>query len=97
MTKESITVNHQPLDTRAIEELNISGLSVDLVLDYSNDNGGGYYVYAKYNNNHITRQIYAHRGNPRFFKNIGRAIDWGKKMGMKHCILRITYEDFNPE
>lgn len=93
MALPDIDINHLPIDLRSIQELIISGYEIDMVLDFDPDISA-YLVYVKYNKNQITRQVISQRQYPRQFKDLSRAVDWGKRTGFRSMILRIDYENY---
>ncbi|EJG1004483.1 MULTISPECIES: hypothetical protein [Vibrio] len=91
--KVNIETNEKPLDKNALDELiRYSGYDVHMILQYTHEEGKGVYlIYAKYHNGQVTRQVYTQRNTPRNFKDIQRAIDWGKRIGFRTITLTIDY------
>lgn len=93
--KVNIETNEKPLDKNALDELiRFSGYDVNMILQYDSEEEGGYLIYAKYHNGQVTRQVYTQRNTPRNFKDIQRAIDWGKRIGFKSVTLVIEYQSY---
>jgi len=90
-----IEVNESPLDQKTLDEIiGRSGFIADMILQYSSDIEG-YNIYVRYNQGRITRQVYTQRKQPRSFKDLQRAIDWGKTIGFNTVSLTIDYSDYN--
>lgn len=85
----------QPIDKDGLDELiKYSGYRVDMHLRYEKPNNAksGYYIiFAKYHQGQVVRQVYTQRQSPRNFKNLQRAVDWGKKIGFSSICLNIDY------
>lgn len=93
----NIETSEKPLDKNALDELiRYSGYDVYMILQYvRNKNEKGFFlIYAKYHNNHVTRQVYTQRRTPRKFKDLQRAIDWGKRIGFKSVTITIDYSGY---
>lgn len=88
-----VEVTEKSLDKNGLDELiSISGYSVDMILQFVPDEGRGYFhIFAKYQNGQIVRQIYTQRKEPRRFKDIDRALRWGKTIGFKSVSLIVDY------
>ncbi|PCS24024.1 hypothetical protein [Candidatus Enterovibrio escicola] len=89
----NIETTTKPLDKNMLDELiRYSGYDVHMILQYTPGEGKGVYlIYAKYHNEQVTRQVYTQRNTPRNFKDIKRAIDWGKRIGFVTITLTIDY------
>lgn len=86
--------NVRPLDKNALDELiRFSGYKVDMILQYSPEDQA-YLIFAKYHQNQLTRQVFTQRNTPRKFKDIGRAIIWGKRIGFSSVSLVMDYGAF---
>ena len=85
-----IETNEKPVQQEEIENLLGAGFNFDLILDFDLDKNA-YLIYVKYHNKKIIRQVYSQRKRPRAFKDIKRAIDWGKKLGFKTVSTTINY------
>ena len=93
--KVNIETNEKPLDKNALDELiRFSGYDVHMILQYVQEEKGTFLIYAKYHNGQVTRQVYTQRNTPRKFKDIQRAIDWGKRIGFKSVALSIDYSTY---
>lgn len=92
--RAGIETTEKPLEKRALDELVLSGYAVDMLLEYVPDDGGCYLIYVKYHQGQVTRQVYNQRNKPRNFRNIERAIDWGKRMGFRSVSLYIDYDSY---
>ncbi|HHF0534541.1 TPA: hypothetical protein ACPHXL_003502 [Vibrio alginolyticus] len=95
--KVNIETNEKPLDKNALDELiRYSGYDVHMILQYvrDEDDKGIFLIYAKYHNGQVTRQVYTQRNTPRNFKDVQRAIDWGKRIGFKSVTLTIDYSGY---
>jgi len=89
----TLETNEIPLNVEELKVLVESGHQVDLLLEYRLDDleGGYYYVFVSYLNGKMKRQVYSHRNKPRRFKDVGRAIDWGKKSGLVSCEVKVDF------
>lgn len=93
--KVTIETNEKPLDKNALDELiRFSGYTVDMMLQYVPEDNGGYLIYAKYQHGQVVRQVYTQRNTPRRFKDLQRAIDWGKRIGFRSVALTIEYNTY---
>jgi hypothetical protein len=93
--KVNVETNEKPLDKNALDELiRFSGYAVDMILQYVPDDKGYFLIYAKYHKGQVTRQVYTQRNTPRKFKDVQRAIDWGKRIGFKSITLSIEYTTY---
>lgn len=90
-----IETTEKPLDKNALDELiKFSGYTADMLLQYEPDDGGYYLIYAKYQSGAVVRQVYTQRNSPRKFKDLRRAIDWGKRIGFRYMTLNIDYREY---
>lgn len=88
-----IETNEKPIQQEDIEILLGAGFNFDLILDFDLEINA-YLIYVKYHNKTVIRQVYSQRKKPRAFKDIKRAIDWGKKIGFKTVSTTIKYSDY---
>ena len=88
-----IETNEKPVQQEEIEILLGAGFDFDLILDFDLEKNA-YLIYVKYQNKKIVRQVYSQRKKPRSFKDIKRAIDWGKQLGFKTVSTTINYSDY---
>lgn len=86
-----IETNENPIQQDDIEVLLDAGFKCDLILDFDMETNA-YLIYIK--NKTVIRQVYSQRKKPRLFKDIKRAIDWGKKLGFKTVSTTINYSDY---
>ena len=97
MTTET---KNKPLSQSLIDELiSFSGNTVDMILQYVPEDKGYYLIFSKYPNKTV-RQVYTQRNTPRKFKDLQRAIVWGKRMGFRSATITIEYSaylDLDPE
>src|SRR5690606_41621884 len=93
--KLTIDTNEKPLDKNALDELiRFSNYTVDMILQYVPEDRGYFLIYVKYHQNQIVRQVYTQRNAPRKFKDLQRAINWGKRMGFRSVSLTIEYNNY---
>jgi hypothetical protein len=93
--KVTIETNEKPLDKNGLDELiRFSGYTVDMILQYVPEDSGSFLIYAKYHQNQIVRQVFTQRNTPRKFKDLHRAIDWGKKIGFRSVSLVVEYSTY---
>lgn len=81
--KPVVQTSDEPLDMRALDELiKLPSLNIQLILQPDTEDDGKviYYLFAQYGGKTI-RQIFNQRKQPRKFKDIQRALDWGKRVG----------------
>ena len=72
-----------------VELIEYAGFPVDLHLDYE---GGFYYIYVEYSGR--KRQLFTQRDKPRRFKAILRALDWGKRLGLRSASMYLEYSKY---
>lgn len=93
-SKMPVEPNEKPLDKVALDELiQYSGFKVDLILQFSEEDDA-FLVFAQYQQNHLIRQVYSQRNTPRKFKDVGRGIHWGKRMGFQKAQVYVNYQEF---
>ncbi|WP_287962422.1 hypothetical protein [Alcanivorax sp.] len=92
----SIETTDSPVDKKILDELMKECSDLELILNHEIDEKGGslYELYVTYHNGKKIRQIYSQRGNPRSFKDVHRAIDWGKSFGFNSVHLSINYDSY---
>lgn len=81
--KPVVQTNDEPLDMKALDELiKLPSLNIQLIVQPDTDDDGKlvYYLFAQYGGK-IIRQICGQRKQPRKFKDIQRALAWGKRVG----------------
>lgn len=83
----------EPLDILQLEEIVNSGQPLDLVLCYQD---GAYYIWARsfLGSLAINHPIFAQRKTHRKFKDLSRALDWGKREGFRSAELIVDYADY---
>ena len=83
-----------PINITTLDELiKQSCFEVDVMLSYDEESDS-YEIFVKYNEGNIIRQVYTQRNTPRNFKNLDRAVAWGKSMGFKSLCLNLDYKIF---
>lgn len=91
----NIKPTEKPLEKNALDELiSRSGYKVDMILKYSKNEGGKYFIFVKYNQGQVVRQVYTQRNTPRAFKDFKRALDWGKRIGFNSVSMSLSFEDY---
>jgi hypothetical protein len=89
-----IEANEKPLVKSTLDELmKFSGYTVDMILQYVPDDDH-YLIFARYNQNKIIRQVFTQRNAPRTYRNVQRAVEWGKSIGFSSVNIHIDYSTF---
>lgn len=96
MKARSIQTTDGPMDTKILEELAKEVADLELILHHELDDKGNsqYIMFATYHSGRKVRQIIGQRGSPRKFRDVHRAIDWGKDSGFKSVSLSILYDGY---
>lgn len=82
-----------PITKARLEDLmKRSRISVELVLEIDPQSRSSYLVFAKYDKGRIVRQVFTQRGAPRRFKDLRRALAWGKQLGFSRASVRVDYD-----
>ena len=85
---------NKPLNQGHVDEfISFSGSSLDMILQYVPEDKGYYLIFSKYPNK-VVRQFYTQRNTPRKFKDLQRAIIWGKRMGFRSVTITIDYDSY---
>jgi len=96
MTKsKSITTTDGPIQKNILDEL-IKQTDVELILDHKVDQDGrsNFELFVRYNNGKMVRQVNNQRGQPRTFRDLHRALNWGKSMGFVKVTMDICYQQY---
>lgn len=98
-----ITLERFPVDgsvvainTKDLGVLVSAGVIIDMYLQYEDDGTsdyGHYLIYVKYNRT-LIRQIYTFQHRPRVFKDIARALAFGKEYGLRSVSMEISLDDY---
>ena len=97
-----------PLDLKGLKILiEDNGYKVDMLLQYQLQESkatkkgkteiptkGAFLIFAKYHQPQIIRQVITQRNQPRKFKNLDRALSWGKFVGFRTAQLAINLDDY---
>jgi hypothetical protein len=88
----TVEAKNKPLNKILVDEfISFSGNSLDMILQYVPEDKGYYLIFSKYPNKNL-RQVYTQRNTPRKFKDLQRAIVWGKRMGFRSVTITIDYD-----
>lgn len=80
-----------------IDELVLAGIELEMILDYQAVGTGYFHIYVRHNNGEVVRQVYTQRNIPRKFRDLHRALDWGKSLGFKRIEFDLDFANYIPQ
>lgn len=96
-SEEKIIGTHDPINTKELQTIIDAGIAVDMYLQYENtqdtDKYGHFLLFVRYNKT-IIRQVYTFVNKPRQFKDIARALAFGKEYGLRTVSLEMHFEEY---